>query len=316
MGSVSFLLFFALTVTTGLMTVISRRSKKLNLNTDPLGDASAAAATGEPTKAQVAMPAAEDWKSLNARALANAMNARAEDRALDAHALAGAKALRAVQQADATLAHAQAQALDAHAVAEAKAARAYDKQMDADAVVDAMAARAQEHAMDAHAIADAKAQIARGLQPGREAPEAEKDVEASRQQAEYSQAAVQGLTALDKAAKKQDQGLTVPRYPPFGQVGPGVARPGIGQGAGATSEEVGPDQASEETRHPPWGQLGPGGIGGRPLGGLVPRFDPIGPFTGGPAEPNRDHLTMPGFTPGNFQAFHVGPTGRSRTDNL
>jgi len=41
-------------------------------------------------------------------------------------------------------------------------------------------------------------------------------------------------------------------------------------------------------RHPAWGQTVPGGAGG----GMMPRFDPIGPGLG---DPNPDHLQVPGI---------------------
>lgn len=66
-------------------------------------------------------------------------------------------------------------------------------------------------------------------------------------------------------------------------------------------------------RHPAWGQVGPGG---RPLpgggAGMMPRFDPTGPFGDGTMEPNPDHLRVPGMFPGNFPAFQGGATGGRR----
>jgi hypothetical protein len=61
-------------------------------------------------------------------------------------------------------------------------------------------------------------------------------------------------------------------------------------------------------RHPAWGQR----IPGRGDGGMLPRFDPIGPGLG---DPNPDHLQVPGFiTPDRFPAFQGGATGRGRMD--
>jgi len=69
-----------------------------------------------------------------------------------------------------------------------------------------------------------------------------------------------------------------------------------------------PDGGLLGPRHPAWGQVVPvGGRGGG--GGMLPRFDPIGPGTG---EPDFDHLRMPGFEPGHFPGFQGGATGRGR----
>eukprot|EP00927_Polykrikos_kofoidii_P049616 TRINITY_DN43653_c0_g1_i1.p1 TRINITY_DN43653_c0_g1~~TRINITY_DN43653_c0_g1_i1.p1 ORF type:complete len:327 (-),score=38.55 TRINITY_DN43653_c0_g1_i1:112-1092(-) len=55
-------------------------------------------------------------------------------------------------------------------------------------------------------------------------------------------------------------------------------------------------------RHPAWGQVHPFGGrhgGGEGGGGMMPRFDPIGP---GGGVPNADHLRVPGL--GDFPGFH------------
>lgn len=67
-------------------------------------------------------------------------------------------------------------------------------------------------------------------------------------------------------------------------------------------------------RHPAWGQVVPPGRGGRlgGDGGMLPRFDPIGPHGG---EPDPDHLRVPGFPDGiDFPAFQGGASGRGRLD--
>lgn len=64
-----------------------------------------------------------------------------------------------------------------------------------------------------------------------------------------------------------------------------------------------PDGGLLGPRHPAWGQVIPGRTGG----GMMPRFDPIGPGMG---EPDPDHLRVPGFMPDSFPAFQGGATGR------
>lgn len=59
-------------------------------------------------------------------------------------------------------------------------------------------------------------------------------------------------------------------------------------------------------RHPAWGQVRPGGNGG----GMMPRFDPIGPGTG---EPDPDHLRVPGL-PGAGDLRDPFFAGRARRD--
>lgn len=72
-----------------------------------------------------------------------------------------------------------------------------------------------------------------------------------------------------------------------------------------------PDGGLLGPRHPAWGQPVPfGGRGGIGGGGMLPRFDPIGPGHHGLGEPNPDHLRIPGFEPGHFPAFQGGATGK------
>lgn len=67
-----------------------------------------------------------------------------------------------------------------------------------------------------------------------------------------------------------------------------------------------PDGGLLGPRHPAWGQVIPGRAGG---GGMLPRFDPIGPGLG---EPNPDHLPVPGF--GEPNPDHLRVPGRGRMD--
>eukprot|EP00440_Ansanella_granifera_P069161 gb/GFBE01075027.1/.p1 GENE.gb/GFBE01075027.1/~~gb/GFBE01075027.1/.p1 ORF type:complete len:302 (+),score=50.52 gb/GFBE01075027.1/:1-906(+) len=67
-----------------------------------------------------------------------------------------------------------------------------------------------------------------------------------------------------------------------------------------------PDGGLLGPRHPAWGQVVPGRMGG----GMMPRFDPIGPGM----DPNPDHAPVPGIPgsgfPGGLPTFHEGPRGR------
>uniref|UniRef100_A0A7R9ZZS8 PI31 proteasome regulator N-terminal domain-containing protein n=1 Tax=Pyrodinium bahamense TaxID=73915 RepID=A0A7R9ZZS8_9DINO len=67
-----------------------------------------------------------------------------------------------------------------------------------------------------------------------------------------------------------------------------------------------PDGGLLGPRHPAWGHFVPGRGGG-----MMPRFDPIGPGAG---EPDPDHLRVPGLLPGGgeFPGFHGGAAGRGR----
>mmetsp|Transcript_70537 Transcript_70537/g.218104 ORF Transcript_70537/g.218104 Transcript_70537/m.218104 type:complete len:304 (-) Transcript_70537:20-931(-) len=70
-----------------------------------------------------------------------------------------------------------------------------------------------------------------------------------------------------------------------------------------------PDGGLLGPRHPAWGHFVPGRGGG----GLLPRFDPIGPGLG---EPDPDHLRVPGLEPGHMPFFQGGATGRGRGGRL
>lgn len=76
-----------------------------------------------------------------------------------------------------------------------------------------------------------------------------------------------------------------------------------------------PDGGLLGPRHPAWGQVVPG-RGRRPdgSGGILPRFDPIGPP--GYGEPNPDHLRVPRFTDPDtgFPGFPFGHPRPGRTD--
>jgi len=63
-------------------------------------------------------------------------------------------------------------------------------------------------------------------------------------------------------------------------------------------------------RHPAWSGPSMPSRGG---GGMMPRFDPIGPGMG---EPDPDHLRVPGMPgfPGGFPGFQGGATGGGRLD--
>lgn len=58
-------------------------------------------------------------------------------------------------------------------------------------------------------------------------------------------------------------------------------------------------------RHPAWGQVVPGGMGS---GGMMPRFDPIGP---GMIDPDPDHFRDPGRFPDGGPPGFPGMPGRS-----
>lgn len=61
-----------------------------------------------------------------------------------------------------------------------------------------------------------------------------------------------------------------------------------------------PDGGLLGPRHPAWGQVLPGRGGG-----MMPRFDPIGP-----GEPDPDHMRLPGRGGGGLPTFHDLPPGR------
>lgn len=96
-----------------------------------------------------------------------------------------------------------------------------------------------------------------------------------------------------------------PDRPFFDPFSPGLPSNPIWTPFGGGGGLIGP-------RHPAWGQMGPGG---RPLpgggGGMMPRFDPLGPFGDhNMGEPNPDHLRVPGMTPEGFPSFQGGASGR------
>lgn len=104
-------------------------------------------------------------------------------------------------------------------------------------------------------------------------------------------------------------------------------RPGLGDGrddpfapdfgGGRRPDLWTPDGNLLGPRHPAWGQMVPGRGGG----GMMPRFDPVGPGPFG-GEPDFDHFVPPGMpgmgmpgglgghNPATFPAFQGGATGR------